>query len=55
MIFFSQMVFINNFFDLKDTKIKTAPSCLPRRASSEHVLFDLAGSISKLGLRPCQA
>ena len=36
---------INNFFDMGDAKIKTIPSCSPRRVGSKHVLFDLERSI----------
>ena len=33
---------IDNFFDMRDTKIrKMTPSCLPRRAGPEYVLFYL--------------
>ena len=43
-----------SFFDMIDMKIKMTPSCLPRRAGSEKVLFDLEGSVSKSDLRPGQ-
>ena len=33
--------FINNFFDMRDTKIKMTPSCSLCRAGSKQVLFDL--------------
>ena len=35
-------------------KMKMTPSCLPRRADSEHVLFDLGRSVSKYDVRPGQ-
>ena len=43
-----------NFFDMRDMKIKMTPSFSPRRAGSEHVLFDLESSISKSDLRSGQ-
>ena len=51
IVFFTGMFFINNFFDMRDTKMKMTPSCSPGRAGSIHVLFDLEGSISKFDLR----
>ena len=35
--------FINNFFDIKDTKIKLTTSCSPRRAGSKIYFFILKG------------
>ena len=37
--------FINNFFDVGDTKIKITPSCSSSQAGSKHILSDLARSI----------
>ena len=39
---------------MKEMKNKMAPSCLSRRAGSEHVLLYLEKSISKTDLRSCQ-
>ena len=44
-------IFIDNFFDMRDTKIKMVPSCLARRAAAKHALFDIEKSISKFDLR----
>ena len=46
--------FIHYLFGVRDMKMKTTPSCLPRRTDSENVLFDLERSISKSDLRSGQ-
>ena len=43
--------FIDNFCDMSDMKTKMTASCLPRRAGSKHLLYDLERSISDFGLR----
>ena len=43
--------FIDNFSDIRDTKIKMTPSCLACRAGSKHVPLDLERSISKFDIR----
>ena len=42
------------FFDMRGIKIEITSSCLPRRAGSSHVLFDLDSSISKSDFRSGQ-
>ena len=46
--------FIDDLLDMRDMKMKMTPSCSPRRAGLEHVLFDLERSISKSDLRSGQ-
>ena len=46
--------FINNFFDMRDTKIKMTASSSPCQAASKHVLFDIERSIWKFDLRSGQ-
>ena len=54
-VFFSRKwSFMNNFFDMGDTKIKITPPCSPRQAGSKYVLFYLERSISKFDLRSGQ-
>ena len=50
--FFKEMVFIDNFFDMRDTKIYINDTILFASSSgSEDVLFDLEMSISKSTLK----
>ena len=40
--------FIDNFFDIRDTKIKMTASCLARRAGSKEVLLTLKDKFQNL-------
>ena len=47
LYFSRRWFFIDNFFDMRDMKIKRISSCWPRRAGSKPAVFDLERSISK--------